>query len=52
MTANNQEPGNYRLKLDFGVLNLPSGIYFYKFIVVNGIGKKIFSETKKLMYVK
>jgi len=52
MTANNLEPGNYRLSIDFGALNLPSGIYFYKFIAVNGKGNKVFSDTKRLMYVK
>jgi len=52
MTANNLEPGNYKISLDFGVLNLPSGIYFYKFIAVNGKGAQVFSDTKKLMYVK
>lgn len=52
MTANNLEPGNYKLSLDFGALKLPSGIYFYKFIVVNEKGIRQYSETKKLMYVK
>jgi photosystem II stability/assembly factor-like uncharacterized protein len=52
MTANNLEPGKYKLSLDFGVLNLPSGIYFYKFIAVNDKGIQQYSETKKLMYVK
>jgi len=52
MTANNQEPGNYKLRLDFGSLNLPSGVYFYKFIVVDKNMERLYSETKKMMYVK
>ena len=52
MTANNLEPGNYRLSLDFGALNFPSGIYFYNFIAINEKGIRQYSETKKLMYVK
>jgi photosystem II stability/assembly factor-like uncharacterized protein len=52
MTANNLEPGNYRLSLDFNLLNVPSGVYFYKFLVVNEKGTWVYSETKRLMYVK
>ena len=52
MTANNLEPGKYKLSLDFGALNLPSGIYFYNFIAINEKGIQQYSETKKLMYVK
>ncbi|MCI0472624.1 MAG: T9SS type A sorting domain-containing protein [Ignavibacteria bacterium] len=52
LTANNLDPGNYKLRLDFGALNLTSGIYFYKFIAINQNGVQMFSETKKLMYVK
>ena len=52
MTANNQEAGNYKLRLDFSSLNLPSGVYFYKFLAVNSRGEKQYSETKRMMYVK
>ena len=52
MTANNQEPGHYKLLLDFGSLNLASGIYFYKFIVINNNKEVQFSITKKMIYLK
>ncbi|MGV8016705.1 MAG: T9SS type A sorting domain-containing protein [Ignavibacteria bacterium] len=52
MTANNQEPGNYKLKLDFNSLNLTSGIYFYKFLAVDGENQKLYSQTKKMIYIK
>jgi len=52
MTANNQEPGNYKLSLDFSSLNLTSGIYFYKFLAVDGVGNRLFSETKRMVYMK
>ncbi len=52
MTANNQEPGNYKLRLDFSSLNLTSGIYFYKFLAVDGENQKLYSQTKKMLYIK
>jgi photosystem II stability/assembly factor-like uncharacterized protein len=52
MTANNLEPGNYKLRLDFSSLNLPSGIYFYKFLAVDEKLTQLFSQTKKLIYIK
>ena len=52
MTANNQEPGNYKLKIDFGPLYLPSGVYFYNFKVVNGNREQQYSETKRMIYMK
>lgn len=52
MAANNQEPGNYKLSLDFGSLGLSSGIYFYRFLAVDAAGKKLLSQTKRMMFTK
>ena len=52
ITANNQEAGSYKLRIDFGTLNLTSGTYFYKFIAVNEHGLQQFSGTRKMIYLK
>jgi photosystem II stability/assembly factor-like uncharacterized protein len=44
--------GNYISRLDFGKLNISSGVYFYK-LEVSGINNnKLFSQTKKMIYSK
>jgi photosystem II stability/assembly factor-like uncharacterized protein len=52
LTSNNNEPGNYKVRLDFAPLNLPSGVYFYKLIVINENGSYLYSEVKKMVYLK
>jgi photosystem II stability/assembly factor-like uncharacterized protein len=52
MTANGLEPGNYKLRLDFSSLDLPSGIYFYKFIVASDNLKYLYTDVKKMIYLK
>jgi photosystem II stability/assembly factor-like uncharacterized protein len=44
--------GNYISRLDFGKMNISSGVYFYK-LEVSGINNnKLFSQTKKMIYSK
>lgn len=53
---NYNEPGNYKLTLDFNKLTSinSSGIYFYRLEIFNNSENKssIFSDTKKLIYLK
>lgn len=53
MTANNLEPGNYKLSLDFGVLNLSSGIYYYQMKALDNINGSVnFSQSRKMILLK
>lgn len=49
-----QKAGNYRIRFQPKNLSLSSGIYFYRLIVNNSEnnGKEIFSQTKKMIYLK
>lgn len=44
--------GVYKALLDFGKLNVSSGAYFYKITITEGSSKTLFTETKKLVYIK
>jgi hypothetical protein len=53
MTANNLDPGNYKLSLDFGALNLPSGVYYYQMKAINNInGAVSFTQSRKMILLK
>lgn len=51
-TSNYTEPGNYQARLDFTPLTLPSGVYFYKIYAVDNRNGTVFTDTKKMMYIK
>ena len=44
--------GTYKAVLDFGKINVTSGVYFYKVSVSDGSAKIFFTESKKLVYIK
>jgi photosystem II stability/assembly factor-like uncharacterized protein len=44
--------GNYKIVLDFSRWNLSSGVYFYRFEALNKKDNNIFSQTKKMLFVK
>jgi hypothetical protein len=44
--------GNYRTVLDFSRIELSSGIYFYTLKISDDNEKKLFFETKKMIYTK
>ncbi|MBI5402766.1 MAG: T9SS type A sorting domain-containing protein [Ignavibacteriae bacterium] len=44
--------GNYKIVLDFSRWNLSSGVYFYRFEALNIRDNIIFSQTKKMLFVK
>lgn len=48
----NQEAGYYSIDLDADVLNLSTGVYFYRFSAVDNTTGKQFIETKKMLYMK
>lgn len=53
MTANNLDPGNYKLSLDFGALNLSSGIYYYQMKAIDNINGSVnFSQSRKMILLK
>jgi photosystem II stability/assembly factor-like uncharacterized protein len=44
--------GNYKTILDLSKINLSSGLYFYVMKVSDNQNKQIFSDTKKMLYIK
>jgi photosystem II stability/assembly factor-like uncharacterized protein len=44
--------GTYKSVLDFGKLNLSSGVYFYRISVVSPNSNSLFTETKKMVMIK
>jgi photosystem II stability/assembly factor-like uncharacterized protein len=44
--------GTYKSVLDFGKLNLSSGVYFYRLSVVSPKSNSLFTETKKMVMIK
>ncbi|MBE2216564.1 MAG: T9SS type A sorting domain-containing protein, partial [Ignavibacteria bacterium] len=44
--------GTYKAVLDFGKINVTSGVYFYKLSITDGSSKTLFTESKKLVYIK
>jgi hypothetical protein len=44
--------GTYKSVLDFGRLNLSSGVYYYRLSVMSANQNKLYSETKKLVFIK
>ncbi len=48
----NQQPGNYQTKIDMSKTNLSGGVYFYRLTACEKYTGFIFSESKKLIYIK
>jgi photosystem II stability/assembly factor-like uncharacterized protein len=46
------QSGNYKIVLDFSRWNLSSGVYFYRFEALNRNDNIIFSQTKKMLFIK
>jgi photosystem II stability/assembly factor-like uncharacterized protein len=44
--------GTYKSVLDFGKLNLSSGVYYYRLSVVSPNSNSLFTETKKMVMIK
>jgi photosystem II stability/assembly factor-like uncharacterized protein len=44
--------GNYKVTLDFNMLNLPSGVYFYVLRATDEKQNQIFSQSRKMVYLK
>jgi photosystem II stability/assembly factor-like uncharacterized protein len=47
-----QQPGNYQAKINMSKTNLSGGVYFYRLIAYEKYSGFIFSESKKLIYIK
>lgn len=50
LTNEVKPPGEYEIRFDGG--NLSSGVYFYRFEVIDNKSNLIFTETRKMLYVK
>lgn len=48
----NQDAGYYSVDLDADVLNLSTGVYFYRISAVDNTTQKQFVDTKKMLYMK
>ncbi|MBI5403492.1 MAG: hypothetical protein HY959_08825 [Ignavibacteriae bacterium] len=46
------DAGIYKTLLNFGKANLSSGIYFCRLIIQDNNYIQIFTDTKKMMYIK
>jgi len=44
--------GEYKTSLDFSKIQLSSGIYFYRLEAKDAKSNSVFSDTKKMMYIK
>jgi photosystem II stability/assembly factor-like uncharacterized protein len=47
-----QQPGNYQTKINMSKTNLSGGVYFYRLTAYEKYTSLIFSESKKLIYIK